>query len=189
LLDWDFGDGQQHPFRWTAVMVERDGKLVMSASHVSIAVPDEAAFKLAHDGKEPALRDAPDRVDDSAKPVLAAFDRDIASPDTWTKDISDRPDVIALGSDPKEIWTGKATIMKEMLAQISQYHMAITRHAASAHVVAGGQLGWVMTNTDFVVEPEPGTKLTLPFRVLAVYLQEGGAWKMVQLHVSHAVPN
>jgi len=113
--------------------------------------------------------------------VLATFDRDIAR---RAFDIAEREDVGVIGPAADHFWVGAAA--KDGIAEIFA-HAKVVRHGARAHVVPGAQLGWVMTNTDFTVDVD-GKTLVVPYRVLATYVQTGGTWKLVLLHVSHAVP-
>lgn len=187
LGNWDFGGGQSPmPFRWTAVFVARGGQWLMSASHFSIGLPNEEAQKLFADGKLPSLGEIPDKVDPAAKPVLAVFDRDLASMEQWAKDTSDRDDVYAIGSDPTEIKEGGKTFQQWLRGHSGH---AIRQGAARARVSEGGQLGWVTANIGVDIEDGKGKKAPCPFRALAVYLRENGDWKMVQLHVSNGIPN
>lgn len=47
----------------------------------------------------------------------------------------------------------------------------------------------VMANVDDWIETQPGTYVTMPIRALAVYVREGGTWKLVHSHTSAAAPN
>jgi ketosteroid isomerase-like protein len=187
-LDWDFGNGKPVTFRWTAVLANQSGKWVMSASHVSLGLPNQEAFMLANDNKLPPLKDIADKVDASAKDLVTVFDADLASPERWAKDISDRPDVYAFGSDPSETWQGGDNLKKAFISQIAQLHMSISRKGGvRARVI--GEFGWVLTNIELKAQPEDGKQLVFPLRTLVVYAREGGGWKLVQAHFSNGVPN
>jgi ketosteroid isomerase-like protein len=189
LFDWDFGGGNvMHNVRWTAVFVSHDGKWQMSASHVSLGVPNDMMMKLATDGKLAVPGVIDDQVDGDAKPLAALFDAELATPAQWAKDIAD--DAYGLGSDPGEVWATGAELRKTLTDQVTQFHMTMTRHGGvRAHVTPGGQLGWVIANVDLALEAEPGKKLVIPFRTLCVYEHVADTWKLVQMHVSNAIPN
>jgi len=180
-LAWDEGSGAQ-PIRWTAVLVQRGGRWVIGASHASVGVANAQAAMQAGAGQLPDPSVMPDKVDADAKPIVAMFDADLASNARWLGDISTRDDVLVIGSDPSEVWLGPAEIKKGFDGEATT-PATITRNGpVTAHVV--GEVAWLAANvrvelTDHSVKP-------MPLRILAVYLREGGAWKMVQLHASTA---
>jgi len=189
-VDWRFGDRPETvPSRWSGVMIERDGRWALSASEVSFAVPDAEAFQLAAAGKLVASKPIADKIDPGAEELLAVFDRDLAAPINLVTDLSDRPEVSMLGTAPADHMVDGAAIKKVMQAHLADMHETLKRAGVRAHLAPGGQLGWLMTTVEDTVEPKPGTHVVLPLRTLAVYVREGGAWKLVHWHSSNAVPN
>jgi hypothetical protein len=52
-----------------------------------------------------------------------------------------------------------------------------------AALTPDGELGWVAANVTLM-----NRDAVQPYRVLSVFLQEGGAWKLVQTHFSNGLP-
>jgi ketosteroid isomerase-like protein len=185
LVDWDFGNGNVlKGLRWTGVFANANAAWKMSASHVSIGVDVDPNTVIAGGSAQP--HDIADKVDPDAKDLLAELDADFASPERWTKDLSDSADAFAFGNEPSGIWSGGAMIRAKLVQSLASFHVQLARHGgARAHLV--GQIGWIMTNVEARFVAEPGKQITLPMRVLAVYMREAGGWKMVQVHFSTAV--
>jgi ketosteroid isomerase-like protein len=58
-----------------------------------------------------------------------------------------------------------------------------------AHVVAvSPTVGFALVNADFSHKTRAATDMTITFRVLAVLIKEGSAWKVVQTQWSHGGP-
>ncbi|MBC7973402.1 MAG: hypothetical protein H7138_00340, partial [Myxococcales bacterium] len=49
-------------------------------------------------------------------------------------------------------------------------------------------IGWAVANVDFTSRTRAGTDVTQTFRVLAILIQEAGAWKIVQTQWSNGGP-
>lgn len=90
--------------------------------------------------------------------------------------------ILMIGTDPNEWWTDLAIIMQSMGAQ-TQAGIRVVLSDPQAY--REGSVGWVAGRVKFVL-PD-GTEV--PFRVTAVFHQEGGAWKLVQAHNSIGIPN
>jgi hypothetical protein len=57
-----------------------------------------------------------------------------------------------------------------------------------AGIAAGGDVGWVATNVDQAVV-RGARELSRPCRFTVVFAREGGSWAIVQMHLSHALPD
>lgn len=64
--------------------------------------------------------------------------------------------------------------------------LEITRRM-HAHVGAGGAIGWASADLQSTRSVE-GREVPMPFHVAAAYVRNGTGWRLVQAHVSHAVP-
>lgn len=186
LVDWDFGNGNLvKGLRWSGVFANPTGTWKMSASHVSIGVAVNPEAAIANAPARP--HDISDKVDPDAKDLLAELDADLASPERWASDVSTSADAFGFGNEPSGVWSSGAMIRERLIESIASFHIQLARHGgARAHLV--GQLGWIMTNVDVHFEALPGKEITLPLRMLAVYARETAGWKMVQVHLSTAVP-
>jgi ketosteroid isomerase-like protein len=184
-LLWDRGDGP-HPLRWTAVLVNRDGKWLMSASHLSIGVADDVSMKMAAAGQLPQRRDITGPLDPAAKDLLEVFDADLADVHRKARDIAQSDETCMFGTAPEEIYNGPE-VRKQFSRMCEQYKAARgTRNGgASVHFAPGGQLGWVVANVDMMIEYD-GKPLAFPSRTLIVYLHGLDGWKIVQIHSSNA---
>jgi hypothetical protein len=90
--------------------------------------------------------------------------------------------VVSIGNDPQEWFDVRDPIIAFIQAGSSS-KLEITVHDLKAY--AEGSVGWTM---DRVAVRLPNG-VELPVRHTGVFHKEKGAWKMVHLHVSIAVPN
>lgn len=90
--------------------------------------------------------------------------------------------VVIIGNDPNEWFDDRDSILGFMKAGESS-KMAITVQDIEA--LCEGTVGWTM---DRVLVKLPNGAV-IPIRHTRIFHQEDGAWKMVHLHVSIAVPN
>jgi hypothetical protein len=109
--------------------------------------------------------------------ALAANDRD-----TISAMISRNPGVVAIGSDPSEVWRSGhewATSLVGLLDQVGG--LPVTPSDPQGYVE--GSVGWAW---DLPVIRVPGRD-DLSFRMAAVFHREGSDWKLVMLHASLGV--
>lgn len=98
--------------------------------------------------------------------------------------VSADPDVLVIGTDPDEWWSGRDRITSVLEALFTE--------ASGTRVVAGdvrgfavGDIGWVRDHSKFVLSN--GTEI--PVRATAVCRREDGDWRIVQGHFSIGVTN
>ena len=90
--------------------------------------------------------------------------------------------VVIIGNDPNEWLDDREAVVAFMQAGSSS-RMDITVQNLKAY--SEGTVGWTM---DRVMVKLPND-VELPVRHTRIFHKENGAWKMVHLHVSIAVPN
>jgi hypothetical protein len=97
--------------------------------------------------------------------------------------LSQRDDVLMIGTDANEWWTGYATLLKILTPQMEALAGSTMEGDPQAYVE--GTVGWVADQVKMVL-PD-GTELQI--RLTAVYHKEDNDWKGVQWHWSIGVPN
>jgi len=97
--------------------------------------------------------------------------------------VSHREDVLTIGTDPSEWWTGYDTIERVFRAQTQEMGAQIKAGELSAFVE--GTVGWASDKAKILL---PNGQ-EIPVRVTTVFHNEDGEWKIVQHHVSVGVPN
>lgn len=90
--------------------------------------------------------------------------------------------VLAIGSDPTEWWADYDTIVGAFKAQLHEVG-AIQIQAGEIDAFVEGSVGWVYERRT----TKAGKGLSL--RHTFVFHKENEKWKIVQLHVSFAIPN
>jgi hypothetical protein len=94
-------------------------------------------------------------------------------------------DVVLVGSDPHEWWSGRDEIVLTYRRQFESVGGGFPINAGaepSGH--AHGDVGW------FADRPTISLPwVTVPFRLTAVTVRSGTEWKIAQMHFSVAVPN
>jgi len=97
---------------------------------------------------------------------------------------SKRDGVLAIGTDPKEWWSGYDTItgvFKSQLKELSGLQLL----AGSPQAYRDGSIGWVAGQP--ILKFSDGTEM--PARLTAVFKKEKNGWKIVQWHFSMGIPN
>jgi hypothetical protein len=163
------------------VVVERDdaaGEGTAIQTVTSVYPAQSGSHSLVD--KEMKMK-ASDELREMTVRCLEAFTADV---DYLTRHISQRDEVLAIGTDPEEWWAGHGTIAEIFKAQSeAMQEMAIVGIEPEAY--SEGSVGWAAVQPIFRL-PD-GTEL--PFRLTLVYHQEDGAWKIVQWHASLGVAN
>lgn len=100
--------------------------------------------------------------------------------------LSDAEDVLWVGSDPGEEWSGRAVIDAVMGSQIQEVGGTCPFRVVSQSAWRQGDVGWCYTSlfVDFDFEPEP-----VPFRATSVLRLEKGNWRIVHTLWAAPVPN
>jgi hypothetical protein len=99
--------------------------------------------------------------------------------------ISRQDGVIAIGTDPKEWWSGHAAFLPALRAQLQEMGGSFPIAPGQPRAYRHGAVGWVADQPLFQF-PDGST---MPSRLTLVCQQEDGAWKVVQWHVSVGVAN
>jgi SnoaL-like domain len=102
--------------------------------------------------------------------------------------MSHRPDILNIGTDPDEWSVGFDTIMRIAQAQFQQMGgdtQSIQVEGVDPQAFVEGTVGWIADRGIYLL---PGG-IRFPFRMTMVAHQEGGEWRVVQLHVSVGVRN
>jgi len=90
--------------------------------------------------------------------------------------------VVIIGNDPNEWFDDRYSVLAFMQAGGSN-KMEITVHNLKA--CSEGSVGWTMDR----VSVKLSSGVEIPVRHTRIFHKEDGAWKMVHLHVSVAVPD
>jgi ketosteroid isomerase-like protein len=172
-------------FRMTALAALDRGRFHLFAVHYSVAIPHREA--LARADRLPAPADLGDAVATVAEPVVELFRRGLAQPPGTN--LSERDDVVVIGSAPDEIWVGGRAIRARMAAQpvTPGLHLEPAGGIRAA-LTPDLESGWVLANVRLQI-PGGGGSVTLPFRTLEIFVREGDAWRVACLHSSVGVPD
>jgi ketosteroid isomerase-like protein len=211
-VDVQFGQiGQERDHAWIAqelaITVRGRGKRVFAVTqlaaaiggswqvvawHWAVPVPDRDAERIALLGRKPAPAPIGNKLD-GPRELEAAVRAAFASREAFVDARSEREDAFNFGSGPKERIIGGRSIRRIFAGLRDQ----ITLHDG-IHAVAGSAwderqrdapwIGIALVNADFKTRTRAATDLTYTFRVLAVVLREGDAWKLVQTQWSHGGP-
>ncbi len=161
-----------------------DGKWLVQAVHWGRPVADATAVRMAILGTLPRAAAVPNRHDGSAeldKAVRAAF----ASRAAFAEARSEREDGFNFGSGPGERVVGGAAI-KRLFGRL---RAELKLDGGSARVAESSKsVGWAAVNIVYTQKSQAATDVAQTFRVLAVLVREGDAWKIVQTHFSNAGP-
>jgi hypothetical protein len=129
-------------------------------------------------GKPLAPAKLPAGIDAGAEEVAKLFAASLANPATLAKTVSDRKDVVLLGSEADERYVGGAKVRATLL----RWNLGFAvRDGIQAGLAPSKTTAWVAANVDAA---KPGSKLTTPYRVLAIYDRKGSTWQLVLLHFS-----
>lgn len=167
-----------HAFVVSAALFAHDGTWTIAALHWAEAMPNPTAYRLAREG-ELAIPDAiPDAHDDSS--LAAAMRTAFSSRASFVEALSARDDAFNFGSAGERLFGG-ATIRKVF------GRLAATVHLRDAVKVGrlGAHGGWGVANVEFTDADREGTETTQTLRVLVAWLEEDGAWHIVQTHWSN----
>ncbi len=107
------------------------------------------------------------------------------SPDGVEGMLTSSPGLIGIGTDPAEWWVDEA-VGRAFRAQIPEMHGAGLRfQGGEVKAYSEGSVGWVADQPS--LRMPDGSEI--PMRYTGVWHREGGAWKMVQFHLSMGVSN
>jgi ketosteroid isomerase-like protein len=93
-------------------------------------------------------------------------------------------EVILIGTDPAEWWTGHDTALRAFATQMEEMGGGFPIHESNPQGFADGNVGWAC---DQPVLTLPDGEV--PLRVSAVFVKENGRWRVEHTHVSMGVKN
>ena len=93
--------------------------------------------------------------------------------------------VMGIGTDPNEWWAGHETVVRMFATQMQEMGGKMVVEAGDLAALAEGTVGWVADRPMFRT-PDGAA---MPCRITAVFRQEDGDWKIVQMHASVGVSN
>ncbi len=105
--------------------------------------------------------------------------------DTINRMLSRAAGVIAIGTDPKEWWTGYPTISQAFTIQMQEAGGGFPVTGGDPQAWSEGAVGWAADRASFQF---PGSD-PVPFRLTTVWHREDSAWKVVQFHTSIGIAN
>jgi ketosteroid isomerase-like protein len=108
----------------------------------------------------------------------------IANGDVKSIDALLADDVILIGTDPAEWWTGHDTVVKAFATQMEEMGGGFPIRTANPQGFADGNVGWACDQP--VLTMPDGA---IPLRISAVFAKENGRWRVVHTHVSMGVKN
>jgi SnoaL-like domain len=168
------------------------GAWTIVAWHWAIPVADKAAERMAVLGTKPTPRPVPS-VLTGPESLEAAVRAAFASRRAFAAARSEHEDAFNFGSGPSERIVGGAAIKRvfEKLRAELRLHDGVRVVAGSAWDPAqqdAPAVAFAAANVDFRTKTRAATELTHTFRVLAILIREGDAWKIVQTQWSHGGP-
>jgi hypothetical protein len=183
-IAWIYDDLEvgEKKFATTQVAMRVDKLWRVVAWHWATLVPNPVANQLAKDGKLPPPATVPDRPDDDHQ-VFDAVRNAFGSRQAYIDAYSERADAIDVGSAPRELVIGGATV-KRAFTKIKA-DLTIDDGITAGRV--GDRAGWAAANVNFTMMFDDGPR-TQTFRVLAVLLREKAGWRLVSTQWSNAGP-
>jgi hypothetical protein len=178
------------PFRITQLYGNKGGEWQVLIANYSVGVPNEQAFTLALENAWPELAAIPQGIAEGADGVYTRAAKDLEDAEALLASVSDRDDAVVFGTAPDERVVGGARIRQVFGEHVKNGHVKIKRDGEMRVGIApGGGVGWVLANLDFSVEVAEGQRVAQPYRVMLVYVEEGGEWRIAQAHFSNGVPD
>ena len=93
-------------------------------------------------------------------------------------------DVLVIGTDPDEWWSGRETVARNFRTQLEATG-GFPFDADEPEGYSSGDVGWFATRFRFTFPGMP----EIPTRFTGVAVRENGAWRAAQMHVSIGVSN
>jgi ketosteroid isomerase-like protein len=94
-------------------------------------------------------------------------------------------DVLVIGSDPDEWWSGRDTAVAAFRAQTEAMGGGFPVQPGNPVAYEHGDVGWIADRPSM---PGPDGS-SLPVRISVVTVRQGGDWKIAQMHFSIGVAN
>jgi hypothetical protein len=177
--------------RVTAHAIKLQDSWELDAVHVSLGVPDEKIY--APDALKKYL--PPGEVFSERGPdsdQLVGLARRVLDDVAVKVDrISERQEVVLLGTGPSELFEGGKTfkdLVKPKLAEIKKSVFSYkVDGAVRSRLGPGHTSGWVAANVILRLGAGKKQQVLPPFRVLWVFVEEKGVWNLVSEHQSLAL--
>lgn len=165
--------------RGTAVFEKVTGIWQPLAWSITSPIPGDAQVAAMADGIVP---DKLARDVTGAEAVALLFETTIADAKTFSATVSKRPETVMLGSELGERYTGP-----QVAKQIAAWKLVFkVRDGLRAGLARSGKVAWVAANVDAGQVKRPKAK-PIPYRLFAIYVQDGKDWKLVQLQFTTSV--
>ncbi len=177
--------------RLTAHLVEVDGRWLIDALHLSLAVPDQlltapdVAKRLLPPSDVPAER-SPD-----GDQVVGLVRRALEDYAVKVDRTSERAEFVQLGTSPSEVFIGGKAFKDLIRPQLGAIRKAGYSWKLDGNlrvkVVPGGKSGWAAAVVVQRVGVGKRQQASPPFRFLWVVVEEDGVWNIASEHQSLAV--
>jgi ketosteroid isomerase-like protein len=125
-----------------------------------------------------------ERSDELVQLTHAIYDA-MANGDVAGFEAATLDDVLVIGTDPQEWWTGRDTAAAAFRGQTEAMGGGFPVRAGDPVAYAHGDVGWVADRPTMTM-PDGSS---LEFRLTFVTVRTGGDWKLAQMHFSAGVSN
>ena len=172
---------KQVRLRMSAVAIYQQNRWQICAAHFSVPIEDERAFA----GSWPLPMDLPAQTFPPAEQITRLIPT--TPHDHFPVPFSDRTDVLLIGTAPQE-WVVGGHQAQQFTHQGQPGHIKVSRRGnpiTFAHPTAN--LAWAAWNGTLTV-PHQSNRISLPIRVLSVFLHQDHHWQKVQEHHSLPLP-
>jgi ketosteroid isomerase-like protein len=170
--------------RMTALLGRRSGRWQIEAAHYSLGLPDTDALFLAMQGDLPFPVEVTGKIARNADTIVQIFRDQLGDPLQGLTELSD--ELLFVGSAPDLRFEGAAykAYIRPVLEQLGEHRPDATLlEPVSARLVSGESAGFIAANVVFTYKMAM-REVSLPMRVLAVFVRGPGGWKVVCEHQS-----
>lgn len=173
------GGGQDRTFTVSMLAASIGGSWKIVAWHWAVRLPDDEIERRLEQGEQPIPESFDDRLE-APEAAVEAFREAFASPAAFALTVSSRPTALNFGSAPRERLIGGDSIrrvFRKLPAELAlgEGVMVVASSAWDETQRAAPQVAWAAANVEFVTK-----RSRRLLRVLAVLVQEGGEWRIVQ---------
>ncbi len=152
-----------------AVVVAQKTKWHAVAYSFRSTVPDKEQADTLKEGTLPPK--IARKIEPGAEVVAKQFVATIGDPKAFAATVSDRKEVVLLGSAHADRFEGA-----KVAPTIKKWNLKLAVRDGLQAGLAGTSLAWVVANVDATAG---GAKTSVPYQLLAVYEKSGTAWKLV----------
>lgn len=173
------GGGQDRTFTVSMLAASIGGNWKIVAWHWAVRLPDDEIERRLEQGEQPIPESFDDRLE-APEAAVEAFREAFSSPAAFALTVSSRPTALNFGSAPRERLLGGDSIrrvFRKLTAELAlgEGVMVVASSAWDETQRAAPQVAWAAANVEFVTK-----RSRRLLRVLAVLVQEGGEWRIVQ---------